>query len=280
MRLCLRLLILTTLTGLLICSAAASPWQSLAPGLEYAEFGVRPGAGEDSVIAVLRADPLRWKPLVLSASARADSAGMSTREWAHRYDLTAAINAGMYDRDLVTHVGELVTPGHANNPRRHPRYQSLAVFDPVDGRSHPFRILDLDLLPRHQKPERWSSRVQNLRLIRRSGENRWSPGGKRWSEAALAEDDRGRILLLYCPVSLTMHEFNERLLELPLRVVAAQHLEGGLRAQLYVRSSGRTIEFHTGRRVEHDGGGSTPPGGLAVPNVLGLVRRSGSASAR
>jgi len=84
---------------------------------------------------------------------------------------------------------------------------------------------------------RYNTVVQNLRLIKHPGENRWGMQEQQWSEVALAEDDSGHMLLVYSRTPYPMHTFNEILLEMPLNIVAAQHLEGGPEAQLVIHST-------------------------------------------
>lgn len=58
--------------------------------------------------------------------------------------------------------------------------------------------------------------------------------GRRWGEAALAMDDKGRILLLFSRTPLSMHQFNNFLLASPLGILRAHHLEGGPKASLSI----------------------------------------------
>lgn len=89
------------------------------------------------------------------------------------------------------------------------------------------RIMDLDLESKDALLENYECIAQNLRLIKRPGINRWSQQSKMWSEAALAEDRDGRILMIFVRSPFSMHDLNEILLELPLGLECAQHLEGG-----------------------------------------------------
>ncbi|MFH0883335.1 MAG: phosphodiester glycosidase family protein [bacterium] len=266
------LLLVISVALLLPASSLCTPpkWETLAPGLEFARVSL-PGttAPADSFIAVLRADPFRWDLHAFSATEQGDSIGLSARSWARNFGLAATINAGMYDRDRITHIGQLVTHTHSHNTRIHPMYKSLAVFEPVEPGDVPFAILDRESHSFDNAARRWNGRVQNLRLIQSPGDNRWEQGGRKWIEAALAEDNTGRILFLYCPVALSMHDFNEYLLSMPLGVTTAQHLEGGVRAQLFIQVGDRIVEFHTGHETDFTLG-YEPPEGIAIPNALGL----------
>ena len=69
-----------------------------------------------------------------------------------------------------------------------------------------------------------------------------------------------------------MRQLNETLLALPIGLVAAQHLEGGSEAQLFVQHNGFEREL---------AGGYTPSftdqqmslGAWPIPNVIGIVPR-------
>ncbi len=121
-------------------------WQTLAPGMELRYVTARePSAAGDSRIVVLRMDPKLWELAAIGVSETGESAGHTARDWCEKYKLAAAINAGMFEGDdQKTHLGYMrfrdhVYTGHAN------KYQSVAAFDPRDGKDVPrFHIFDLD----------------------------------------------------------------------------------------------------------------------------------------
>ncbi len=215
---------------------AAGAWRELAAGLDLGEFPleVAPAGGEASVV-VLRVDPARWQLGLHCASADSGASSRPVRQWCEQENLVAAINAGMFAADHRTHVGYLQCGPHVNNPRV-VRYQSVAAMRPRDPADPPFRIFDLDRpgVDLDAITAAYRDVVQNLRLIKRPRENRWSPQQKRWSEAALGEDGDGRALLIFCGGQYAMHDLNAELLRLPLNLVCAQHLDGGAAAQLAV----------------------------------------------
>lgn len=226
-----------------------------AGGLEMLRFDVdtrRPHA--EGEVHVVRVDPARWELAVLSAAQHADGKKRTLAAWGREFGLEAAVNAGMYQADDATHVGFCQVAGQVLSAGVN-HYQSAFVCDPVDTVDARFALVDLDETPLAALRLRYRTVVQNLRLIKHPARNRWSPGRQRWREAALAQDDRGRALLILCTRPLDMHAFNEMLLALPLGVVAAQHLEGSAAAGLWVRTA-------------ESGAGRTATGGSAVPNVL------------
>lgn len=259
-----RLSLLPLLLLPLLAVAGEDPWVELEPGLEMAQFDSQtrvPLDGGD--LTVLRVDPTRWRLLVLGPDRRETPRSLSPGRWSRRHDLVAVINAGMYQGDGSTHVGYCQVDGVVANAAAN-GYRSALALDPVAGDDPAFRLFDLDETPLAEVAARYATVLQNLRLIKRPGENRWQPSDKRWTEAALGEDARGRALLIHCALPRSMHELNEILLALPLDLAAAQHLDGNTAARLWVDHPRAAGQWHQAR------GGD---GGSAVPNVLGVQRR-------
>lgn len=236
-------------------------WTEWAPGLDVGLFqATTPSPIGDSEIVLVRIDPARWDLGV----ARGDP--QTARAWAsHSTDVVAVTNAGMFHTDHRTHVGALTVDG-VQVGRDAPDYQSLAVFG--DGR---FDLVDLDTQPDVAAlvaDNRFT--VQNLRLIKHTADNRWTPNARAWSEAALAQDADGNAVFAFSRSPYTMARFNDELIALGL--VAAQHLEGGPEAQLYVRAGDCTLEqwgsFETSF-VENDDNATPWP----VPVVLTVQAR-------
>jgi Phosphodiester glycosidase len=239
-------------------------WRELEPGLELARFdsGARQ-ASEAGDLIVLRVDPVEWKIHVLGSGPKPGGAGKTLPQWGETFNLVAAINAGMYQADRLTHVGYCKVDGTITNPSVND-YLSVMACDPLDESDPPFRIFDLDEISLREVGARYRTVVQNLRLIKRERENRWQPLGDRWAEAALGEDAQGRALLIYCTAAWSMHEFNEILLGLPLELVAAQHLEGRSQARIWL---GESIG------ISGPGWAQRMSPGPVLPNVIGVARK-------
>lgn len=135
----------------------------------------------------------------------------------------------MFATDHQSNVGRLVSGAHANNPTWHKSYQSVLAFGPKKPGLPAAVFLDLDAPGAREALADYGSAVQDLRLLKGGGENVWKPGPKKWSEAAVALDDRGRVLFLFARSPTSMHAFNERLKALPLGITRAMHVEGGPR---------------------------------------------------
>lgn len=236
------------------------PWLEIEPGLEATRFDTRTrqSAAKGDLI-VIRVDPERWDLKILTGARDGDGVERNVRQWCTDFNLSVAINAGMFQEDNTTHVGFCqidgkVVNGAANN------YRSAMAMGPVDPEDAPFRIFDLDEDSLKDIRKRYGTVVQNLRLIKRPRQNRWEPGKEKWRECALGEDGAGRALLLACTTAWSMEEFNNILLALPLDIQAAQHLEGSATARLWLD--------HPGLKGWMESSFAGPP----LPNVLGVTQ--------
>ena len=271
----MRNFILFLLATTVLITEAYGAWTTLAPGMELGTFDAKnPSPVGDSRITILRIDPKLWELVLIGKSMNGELENKTTKDWCESHNLTAAINAGMFDADYTTHVGYLGSKGHVNSSHVN-KYMSVAAFDPKKGKGLPeFRIFDLDdpRVTMDNILEDFSSVVQNLRLIKRPGENRWSQQHSMWSEAALGEDSSGRILFIFCKSPFTMYDLNQELLSLRIGLVAAQHLEGGPEAQLHLRLGNMIHEmfgsYETSFKENDDNAAPWP-----VPNILGVRPR-------
>ena len=258
------------LLTLCIASLVQAQWKEIAPGLEYRVQSVTlPEYSYPIEINAIRIDLQRWDLVFRGISQEADGAMKTPKEWCEKYSLTGAINAGMYNGDYRTHTGYVRDGEHVNSRSRN-SYKSLLAFNPVKGKQvPPARIFDLDQpgMTIDSVLKDYYTVIQNLRLIRRPGASVWPDQGNRWSEAALAEDRQGRILFLYSPSAVSMHDFNKILLDSDMEIVAAQHLEGNAPAQVYLNAGNTELILSENPGLE-----------LPLPNIIGIrykpVRRN------
>jgi hypothetical protein len=252
-------------------------WQTLAPGMDLARIVTRQKSIlGDSRITVLRIDLRRWELDAAGILQTGENAGHTAREWAQKNGYSAVINAGMFEVDNTTHLGYWRSRDHVYNGRVN-GYQSVMAFDPHEGKNIPgFRIFDLDAAGAGMPAilADYASVLQNLRLIKRPGLNQWGKQTRQWSEAAVGEDSEGRVLFIYSRSPFSMHDLNQELLAAGIGIVAAQHMEGGPEAQLYVHVGKTELElfgsFETSF-TENDANAAAWP----VPNVIGVRPRSG-----
>jgi hypothetical protein len=261
--------LLLAAAALALPTGVSAGWRELLPGLDLGSFPLESALGP-AELRVLRVDPARFELGLWCATEHAPESALSARGWSEAHGLVAAINAGMFASDRTTHVGYLKSGAHLNSRGRN-AYRSVASFRPRRDGLPPFRITDLDEpgASLDSLVAGYECVVQNLRLVKRERENRWSPQARAWSEAALGEDGRGRALLLFCRTPLSMHELNRQALALEeLDLVAAQHLEGGSMAQLWVDAG--DVEAEWVGNVETAGEGEGNLVAWAIPNVIGV----------
>jgi hypothetical protein len=256
-----------------------SRWRTVAPGMEIIRIQtLKPSAFGDSKITVLRMDLSLWELEAIGILQTGESAGHTAREWSKNQKFAAVINAGMFASDNKTHLGYLRSRDHVFNSRLN-SYQSVLAFDPREGRKVPgFRIFDLDAPQSNLQAilADYASAVQNLRLIKHPGLNQWGKQTREWSEAAVGEDGQGRVLFIYSRSPFSMHDLNQELLAAGIGVVAAQHMEGGPEAQLYVHAGETELEMFGSYETsfkENDQNEMAWP----VPNVIGVRPRATAA---
>jgi len=245
----------------------APAWRSLGGGAEYAAIGLspRPAIG-DGLLHVVRVDPSQATIRVRMA-AQLDGRARTAREWCDNPRVVAVINAGMYDRDLSTHIGYLRVGERIGSARWVRSYQSILLLGPRRLHLPAATIRDVPPDGRAADFADYDTAVQNLRLIRDPAVNAWTQSDRRWSEAAIALDHQGRILFLLCRSPFTMHDFNALVTALPLGVRRAMHVEGGPEASLSVHGPGIDVDlsgsYETGFNPSDDSKRQWP-----LPNVV------------
>ncbi len=262
------------LAGYLIPASGAEGWKQLAQGMDYLIITAKDKAvSGESRISVVRIDPDYWELVFSGISQPGERFGKTACEWCKSRDLTAAINAGMFATDGQTHVGYLRFRDHVNS-RHINNYQSVMAFDPKEGKELPlFSIFDLDAgVNITTILKDYNSAIQNLRLIKKPGINVWRQQDRKWSEAAIGEDKEGRILFIFSRSPITMYDLNNELLGSGIGIVAAQHLEGGPEAQLYINTGGVKIEMFGSYETGFNENNSNPEP-WPVPNVIGVRPR-------
>ena len=255
-----------------VASGAAQPverrpsWRDVAKGVEYAALALAPPIPlGDGVLHVVRIDPGTATLRAHLASEPGEQA-RTAREWCAAKGLVAAINLGMYQTDMQSNVGHARKGTHVNN-RGFNAYRSFLAFDPRRSDLAPAVLLDGEEAGVRSVLADYGTAIQNLRLIRAPGINVWEQQDKRWAEAAIAQDEQGRILFLLTRTPFSMWELNERLLALPLGIRRAMHVEGGPEASLSVCAPG--LALHLGGGWES--GPDEAARQRAIPNVVGVV---------
>ena len=187
-------------------------------------------------------------------------------EWCRSSHLSVAINLGMFQADGRSNVGYLRHGQHVNNGRWN-SYGSVLAFNATKA-----IWLDRDQSDVMQQTAPYEAVVQNLRLITTQRKNVWAANNKRWSEAAVAIDSKGRLLFLFSRAPWSMRDFSAYLLTLPLDIAGAMHVEGGPEASLSIHVGGVDLDlagsYETGF-WENDNNTHQWP----IPNVIGVVAK-------
>ena len=263
-------------TCLVFCAPAASlhaeEWRLLAPGLELREFLIPDQIGDlegrQSGMAVLRINSDKYDVALGSAL---DTGRMrSMQEWARHSGFVAAINAGMFRADdRMRSTGYMRDAGVMINSFIHPNYGAFLAFQPRDPSLPALRWVD------RKSDADWQSVladydavIQNYRLISPERENLWEPSENRHSGAAIAMDREGRLLFVHCRPRLSLHEFAQALIELPLDLIGAMYVEGGADAAMYVDVDGFVGRFVGEYRSDFFQGSNK--NFWPAPNVLGI----------
>jgi hypothetical protein len=163
--------------------------------------------------------------------------------WVDEAGFLVGINAGMFGKDRLSNIGRLIDTEHRNQSLYND-YQSALVFAPKHQGLPYAQILDLDVPGTKETASHYHSMVQNLRLIRAPGVSVWAKKDRAWSEAAVAQDDQGRVLFLFLYEPYDMHTFNRLLLASPLRIVRAFHVDGGPYASLSLRTGKHPVDLY------------------------------------
>lgn len=260
-------------SGNVLLQRQESRWQQIDEGLFIAEFEAsQKSIVGDSKIQVVKIDPRIYSFKLLCAG-QLNQPNLTAKEWCQKYELIAAINAGMFQTDHTSNVGYMKNFDYVNQPQVSSKYHSVAAFNPLDQTQPPFRIFDVDDNDIKLIIGSYRTVIQNLRLIKRPGKNQWAQQNRRWSEAALGQDENGNVLFIFSRSPYSMHDLNDILLSLPINLVCAQHLEGGPEASLYFSHKGTVLEafgsYETGFNESNNNTTYWP-----IPNVIGFVKRS------
>jgi hypothetical protein len=242
------------------------PWRTVAKGVEYAALSVaRPIPLGDGVLHVVRIDP-RQATLRAHMASELGERPRTAREWCESKGLVAAINLGMYQTDMRSNVGHARKGAHLNN-RGFNAYKAYLGFAPRRSDLAPVVFLDGEEAGVRSVLADYGTAIQNLRLIRAPGINVWEKQDKRWPEAAIAQDDEGRVLFLLTRTPFSMWEFNEQILALPLGIRRAMHVEGGPEASLSICAPGLELHLSGGYEIGSDDASRQ----WAIPNIVGVL---------
>lgn len=246
-----------------------SHWEKIDKGLHIGEFEY-PQESIISKIIIIKINPNYYSFKLLCAKEHGLT-GMPVKGWCKKYGLIGGVNAGMFQEDYLSNVGYMKNFKHVNNSRISSKYQSVFAFNPIQQESIKARIFDVDEIKINNIIKKYNTVIQNLRLIKRPGKNRWSKQSKMWSEVALGEDKEGNILFIFSRSPSSMHDFNHSLLKLPIDIVCAQHLEGGPEASLYFGYKGIEVDMFGSYETNFNENDQNLRA-WNIPNIIGFIK--------
>jgi len=250
----------------------APRWRSLGAGLEFTLMRGDPYCRRGSPeVAVLRVDPAYFAIGVHHYSERAEKRPLSIVEWMEATGATAAFNAGQYYPDYA-YMGLLASGGHAISSKPHPTFRAALVAEPVGG-GPGAHVLDLAPDSLGDVARAWREVAQSFMLFDRSGNVRVRSSDQEANRTVVAEDRRGRLLVLTSEGSYTLWEFARWLQDAPLEVTHAMCMDGGLEAELCVRAERFAYASFGHWNPRAKSGRTEDAGRVPLPAVITVTRR-------
>ena len=198
----------------------------------------------------------------------------TVEEWANENDLTAVVNAGMFEGDFLTSAGYMEHESYFVNPRLHPDYNFILAFNPKTNGVERVRMYDLTETQLDEIREDYGTLIQNMRMISDGNKNHWRQKDLIWSTVALGFSSSGDLYFVHSRTPFTVHDLNQTLIEAPgLELENLMYLEGGPEASIILRSLDKGVIRRAGsyetKFAEHDNNHSYWP----LPNAIGLSKK-------
>ena len=213
--------------------ASGPHWRTLRPGAEFTTFRgdawCRRGPAE---VAALRLDPARVRLRVRHYSLMPEGRPLNIVEWQKDTGALAVFNAGQYYDDY-SYMGLLVCDGRTVSSRLHPGFKAALVALPDTGSSGA-RVLDLLREPLDPGHPGWREVAQSFMLFDRNGGLRVRSSDRIANRTVVAEDRRGRLLVITSEGAYTLADFAALLKSTPLELSHAMCMDGGYEAELCV----------------------------------------------
>jgi len=249
------------------------PWSKVDSGLFLGQFDPPDETPvKDSKIVILKINP-RYYSLKLLCASELGKIRLTPKEWCRKYNLIAAVNAGMYQKDGLTNVGYMKNYSHLNNPRLNSVYKAVLAFNRSDVRVPEVQVIDLKCQDFETLRPKYQTFIQGIRMISCHQENVWSKQDRSSSLAVLGVDREGNVLLILSEAPYSGYDFNNVLLSLPLSIFNATYLEGGPEASLYFSATGTELE-KVGIYGMGPDGSIVRSGAYPIPNVIGITRKT------
>lgn len=268
----MRLILLILIFSLVFISSCSDTdqWKIIDEGLSFIQFHLPRSFGISAgKVDVVKIDPNIYQMKLLCASQYGHKKH-TVKEWCEDFQLVAAINAGMFKTDSMTSVGYMKNYQHINNHHVVQDYMAVLAFNPVHDSLPPAQIIDREFQDFDHLKKGYNSLMQSIRMVDIHGKNVWSRQPNRHPIAALAVDQNGNVLFIFCEQPYGVHDFITFLLERPLFIYNAIYLEGGPPAQFYLKVKGLKIDRKGQDQFPFTGIHSSKH---TIPNVIGIVKK-------
>lgn len=241
--------------------------KSIGADYFYLDAGAIVRRGSSRVVVVRLDRPVE---LVPHHFAKEQLDGPKTAEdWAAHLGAPVVFNAGQFDENL-NHLGWLKADNQWLSKSRKQQWKALLVSGPVDG-GFWARVVDLE----QANPsivDRYRHAVQSMMLVDDAKRVRVRDSDKTACRSVIAEDKKGRLLLIHTEGATTLADLARWLPGTSLGIVRAMNLDGGIESQLVINTPELKAAFYgqygTGTTV-FDG----PPGAMiryALPAVIAI----------
>lgn len=243
-------------------------WRELVPGVEFATLRGEPFCRSGSTtIAALRLDPARVRLRVRHYSGEPERRPLGIVEWQRRSGALATFNAGQYYGDY-SYMGLLSGGGRLISRREHPTYRAALVAGPRDGGARA-RVIDLSRERLDADSLGWAEVAQSFMLFDRAGTVRVRNSDLVANRTAVAEDRRGRLVVLTSEGGYTLHDFAQLLQRSPLDLALAMAMDGGREAEMLVSAG----SFRYASFGQWEPGGAPPDPPVPLPAVITVEAR-------
>ncbi len=199
--------------------------------------------GSNKVLVVRFDGPVEFAPYHFAEAELHLEGPQPIEDWAKTLGVSMVFNAGQFDEKLQ-HIGWLKRDGHFVREVFKPQWKGLLLSGPNSGRDQPWsRIADLELAPKEIE-ESYRHVVQSMMLIDDQGKLRVRESEKDACRTVVAEDRKGRPMVIITEGAVTLAEFGRWLGAQDLGIVRAMNLDGGIESQLFIHTEELQLSFY------------------------------------
>ncbi len=202
---------------------------SLGAEVFYLDAGSIVKRGPPRMLVVRFAGPVELVPHHFARDGMPRAAPIE--EWSERLHAPIVFNAGQFDEKL-NHLGWLKAEGGWIFADRKAQWKGLLVSGPTEGGAFS-GIVDLE----HASPDitdAYRHVVQSMMLIDEESQVRVRDTERTACRTVVAQDDKGRVLILVSEGAITLGDLARWLGESSLGIARAMNLDGGIEAQIAI----------------------------------------------